>query len=278
MAAGLRAVCLVALCAGFLHGCKSAPEEKAPSPAATPAPAPAPEPVAAAPAAQPPAAVAVVPPRPAPERKAPAKKRAPKPKPAPQVVQPAPAPPPPPQPSPEEERKRRLDAYVAAIGRSTASFNPPSPVQVGQRVAVSLSLTPPPETAALAEELRKSLDGGAAWTPRVRARLAGADFAIAPAEGRDSDGIRDLAAKAPAEWRWTVVPSAPGTKKLVATLTFSLPAQLGGDRDLPPLQRDVVVDATLSWQVERLWTDYWLWLVLAVVAVSVIALWARSRA
>jgi len=285
MAAGtaaLRIACIAAaLCAASLCGCQSAPEEKAaqPAPAPAAAPAPGPAPVAEAPAAPVAAPAAVAPPKPAAKPRAPAKKRAPKPKPpAPVVVQPAPAAPPAPQPTSEEERKRKLDAYIAAIARSTVSFNPPSPIPVAQRAAVTLSVTVPPETAALADELRKSLGAGAtAWTPRMRTRLSGSDFDIVPAEGRDFDGSRDLAMGGPTEWRWSALPATPGTKKLVATLALGAPPQLGGQRDLPPLQRDVVVEATLSWQAERLWNDYWLWLVVAVVAVAVITLWARRR-
>ena len=285
MAAGtaaLRIACFAAaLGAASLFGCKSAPEEKpaqpAPAPAAAPAPAPAP--VAAAPEAPAAAPAAVTPPKPTAKPRAQAKKRAPKPKPpAPAVVQPAAAPPRPPQASPEEERKHKLDAYVAAIGRSTVGFNPPSPIPVAQRAAVTLSVTPPPEAAALADDLRKSLDAGAtAWTPRMRARLSGSAFDIVPAEGKEFDGARDLAMSGPTEWRWSALPATPGTKKLVATLAVGVPPQLGGQRDLPPLQRDVVVEATLSWQAERLWNDYWVWLVVAVVAVAVITFWARRR-
>lgn len=278
MTAELRAACLAALCAGFLYGCQSAPEEKAPQ-ASAPAAAPAPAPVAAAPEAPVAAPAAVEPPKPAAKPRPPAKKPAPKPQPKPpepEVAKPAP-PPPPPQPSPEEERKRRLDAYVAAIGRSTVGFTPPSPIPVAQRAAIVLTITPPAETAALAADLRKSLDPAAgAWTPRMRARLAGTDFDVAPAEGREFDGTRDLAPSGPTEWRWTVVPTVPGSKKLVATLSFGLPPP-GGARDLPPLQRDVLVEASLSWQAGRLWNDYWLWLVVAVVAVCAIALWAKRR-
>jgi hypothetical protein len=265
----LRAACVIA---AVLGGCTAPPQEqKAPEAAAAPAPKPA---VAAAPAAVPPSAAAETPPRPAPKPRAPAKKRPPKPKPAPVVVAPPP-PAPPPQPSPEEERKRKLDAYIAAIGRSGVAFNPPSPVQVGQSVAVTLTVNPPAEAAQLAEELRKSLEAGApAWTPRMRARLSGGDFAIEP-EGKNVDGAKDLSARI--EWRWAAVPGVPGSKTLVAALSYDLPQSLGGARDLPPLQREVMVEATLSWRASQLWADYWLWILVALAVAAAIGFWAWRR-
>jgi hypothetical protein len=271
----LRAACLIA-CAS-LFGCTPTQEAKAPEPQAA-APRPAPEP-------QKPAEVQLIPapaaaPQAAPEAKRSAPRRkARKPAPKPVLVVAKPPPPPaPPQPSPEEERKRILEAYIAAVGRSKVSFNPPSPITVGQSAAVTLSLSPPAETGQLAEELRKSLDAaGAAWTPRMRARLAGTDFGITPAEGKDFDGAKDLSMAGPSEWRWSVVPVAPGSKRLVATLLLGLPPGLSGPRDLPPLQRAVEVEATLSWRAERLWADYWQWIVGAIVAVAAIAWWAMRR-
>jgi outer membrane biosynthesis protein TonB len=263
-----RSACLIAaLVAASLNGCQAPqkpPEAAAPAPAPAPTPKLAPAPVVAQ---QAPASAAEAP-KPAPKPRAPAKKRAPKPKPAPVVAQPAP-PPPPPQPNPDEERKRKLDAWIAAIGRSTIAFNPPSPVQVGQSADVKLALTPPAETAALADDLRKSLADPAAWTPRMRARLAGGDFAITPAEAKDAD----LPASGPVEWRWSAVPSAAGTKKLVATLSFALPPGMGTARELPPVSREVVVEATLWSRIG----DYWMWIVAAIVAFVAILWWAMRR-
>jgi hypothetical protein len=278
MTAWVRSACLIAALVAALYGCQAPPQPKAPEAAAA-APAPslklAPAPVVAQQPSTP--APAAETPRPAPKPRAPAKKRAPRPKPAPVVAQPAPPPPPPVQPNPEEERKRKLDAYLAAIGRSTIAFNPPSPVQVRQSSAVSLSMTPPAEAAALAEELRKSLADPAAWTPRVRARISGADFGITPAEGKDIDGVKDLPASGPVEWRWTVVPGMAGSKKLVAMLSVGLPPALGAQRDLPAIQREVVVEATLSWRIAQAWSDYWQWILAALAVVAAIAWWAIRR-
>src|SRR5262245_5874936 len=134
----IRAACIIAaICAASLIGCLQPPRpEKAPEAAL----APAPKPVAQAPAParvttpEAPEAKLAIKPKPKP-----AKKRAPKPKPAPEVAKPAPPPPPPPQPSPEEERARKRDAYLGALAKAAVAFNPPSPMQLGQRASVSLS-------------------------------------------------------------------------------------------------------------------------------------------
>ena len=276
----LRTACVIAaIGAASLGGCASPPEEKAPKAAAAPAPAtpkaPAPPPSAA------PLPLTEVPIQLA-EPQAPAKKRAPKPKPkppAPEVAKPAPPPPPPPGPSPEEERARKRDAYLAALGRAAFTFNPPSPVQVAQRVPVALSVNPPAEIGQLADELRKSLADAdaAAWKPRLRARLVGADFGIAPAEGKNFDGTKDLSTSGRTDWGWTIVSEVPGSKKLIATLSIGLPPSLGGPRELPALQRAVVVESTLGWRAGNLWADYWQWLVAAIVIIGAIAWWARRR-
>jgi hypothetical protein len=273
-AATFRTACITALCALSLGGCQPAPPaEKAPEAAAAPsAPVAAPTPKAApAPA---PVAVAPVeaPPKPAPKRRAPAKKRTPKPAP---VAEPAPPPPPPPPPpNPEEERARKRDAYLAALGRSTFAFNPPSPIEVGQRAAVALTVSTPPETAQLAEDLKKSL-ADTAWSPRLRARLAGADFAVSPAEGKDFDGMKELSTTGRTDWSWGIVAAGPGNKKLVATLAAGLPPALGGPRDLPALSRVVEVDATLAWRAKQAWEQYWQWIAGAIVLLAAIAAWAR---
>src|SRR5262249_13391185 len=232
--ATFRTACLAAaLLAASLSGCAPPPQKEPeaaapPPPQATPKQTAAAEPLTLVPA--PPGAAA----KPAAKKRAPPKKRPPKP--APVVVAPPPPPSPPP-PNPDEERARKRDAYLAALSKATVAFNPPSPMQLAQRAAVSLTVTPTPETAQLAADLRRSLDSNAVWSPRVRARLAGADFAIAPAEGKDFDGSKDLSAGGRTDWGWGAVPQAPGTKMLTATLSIALPPGLGGPRDLPALQR-----------------------------------------
>jgi hypothetical protein len=267
-----RSACVAA---ALLGGCTSAPPEaKAPQvAAAVPVAAPAPA-AAAAPA---PAPVEVQP-QPAPKKKAPPKKRAPKPKPpAPEVVKPAPPPPPPP-PNPEEERKRKLDIYVAALRTSAIAFNPPSPVQIGQRVAVTLSVTPPQQLGLLADDLRKSLDpGSAAWSPRMRVRLSGNDFAIEPGDAGDPGDAKDLSASGRTDWRWTIAAGTPGSKKLVAALSFELPPGLGGPRDLLTLQRAVEVEATLSWRAQQAWADYWQWIIAAIALATAAIAWLKRR-
>jgi hypothetical protein len=267
----LRAACLVA--GACLFGCTPTRQATTPAPAEAPAPRKAePQKPAEVQGLPPPSAAAA---QPTPKV---AKKRARKPKPPPpppKVAEPPP-PPPPPAPNPEEERQRKRDAYLAALGRSKFAFNPASPVEVGQRAAVALAVVTPAETAMLAEDLRKSL-ADPAWTPRMRAKLAGADFTIAPAEGKDSDGAKDLSMTGRTEWGWSVVPRAPGSKTLIATLTIGLPPALGGPRELPALQRPVEVEATLAWRAERAWAEYWQWIVGAIVAALALAWWAARR-
>src|SRR5215470_2492519 len=254
--ATFRTACTIAaICALSLSGCQNPPPDKAPEAARAAPPAP---PPATPKAAQTPAAVALAPveapaPKPLPKKKAPAKKRAAKPAP---VAQPAPPPPPPPpQVNPEEERAKKRDAYLAALSKSTFAFNPPTPIEVGQKAAVALTVSTPPETAQLADDLRKSLADG--WSPRLRARLGGADFAIAPAEGKDFDGMKELSITGRTDWSWGVVPASPGSKKLVATLAVGLPPAIGGPRELPTLSRAIEVEPTLGWRAERLWSEYW---------------------
>jgi hypothetical protein len=269
--AGLRTACLIAaLAAASLISCQPAPPPEKASDAAAPPP-PVPSPKAVPPSTPVALAPSEAPPKPAP-KKAPAKKRVAKPKPVPPpVVQ---APPPPPPPNPEDERARKRDAYLAAFAKTVVSFNPPSPMQIGQRTSVALTVVPPAETALLGEDLRKSLPD--TWSPRLRARLAGADFAVAPTEGKDFDGTKDLAAGR-TDWGWSVVAGTPGTKKLVATLSVGLPASLGGPRDLPALARAVEVEPTLAWRAERAWAEYWQWIAGAIVLIAAIGWWLARR-
>lgn len=278
----LRTACLLA-CAG-LYGCTTTQEPKpAPAPAPVEAPAPAkppPEPekpaeVLAAPVAPPQAA-----PAPKVAKKSAPRRKARKPAPPPAVK--APAPPPPvaaaPAPSPEQERARRLGDYIAALQKARLTFDPPSPMQVERRVAVQLSLTPTQETAQLAEDLRKSLSDPGAWRPRLRAQLGGASFEIAPAEGKDPAGEKDLSAAGLTEWSWEVLPKLPGAKQLTARVAVLLPPGAGEPRELPALQREVRVEPTLAWTLGNLWSEYWLWLVaMLVVAVAALAWWRRQR-
>jgi hypothetical protein len=252
------------------------PEKPAEAPAmAQPEkPVEAPAPLIEAPHAAPAAPKAA---RKTPKRKAPVHKAAPPP-PPPVAVAPPPPVAVPPAPSPEQERARRRDEYLAALQKSVVTFKPPSPIQVGQRALAPLSVDLPKEAAQLAEDLRKSLADNAAWTPRMRAQLAGADFDIAPAEGGDSSGVKDLSMTGRTEWSWAIVPKTPGTKRLTARLSILLPPGLGEPRELPAIERTVEVEATLSSSVGRYWDEYWPWILGALAAaVIAIAWWARKR-
>ena len=281
----LRSACLIA--AACLYGCTAEP----PKPVVEPEkPAEAPAPVMAQPEkpVEAPAPL-VAPPQAAPERPAPkaARKSAPKRKaPARKVAPPPPppvavAPPPvavPPAPSPEQERARRLDEYLAALQKSVVTFNPPSPIQVGQRAVVPLSVAPPKETAQLAEDMRKSLSDPEAWRPRLRAQLSGASFEIAPVEGKDFAGEKNLSMAGRTEWTWDIVPKLPGTKQLTVRVAILLPPGLGEPRALPALERDVRVEATLAWTLGNIWSEYWLWiLAMLAVAVAALAWWRKQR-
>jgi hypothetical protein len=274
----LRAACLIA-CAG-LWGCTPTQQSK-PAPAPE-APAPVkPRPVEPAAAAAPPVAPPQAAPEPAPKvaKKSARKRKAPARKPEPPVVK---APEPPvaivPVISPEQERARRRDDYIAALQKAVITFNPPSPMEVEHRVAVQLSLNPPKETAQLAEDLRKSLSDPGAWRPRLRAQLGGASFEIAPAEGKDFAGEKDLSMAGRTEWSWDVMPKLPGAQQLTARVAILLPPGLGEPRELPALQREVTVQATLGWTLGNLWREYWLW-ILALLAAALAALiwWSRQR-
>ena len=282
----LRYACLIA--AACLYGCATAEQPKPAMEPEKPAEAPAPamaQPEKPAEAAAPLPAPQAAPERPAPKvarktpkRKAPVRKAAPPPPPPPPV---AAVPPPvavPPAPSPEQERARRRDEYLAALQKSVVTFKPPSPIQVGQRAVAPLSVDLPKEAAQLADDLRKSLADNAAWTPRMRAQLAGADFDIAPAEGGDSSGVKDLSMTGRTEWSWAIVPKTPGTKRLTARLSVLLPPGLGEPRELPAIERAVEVEATLSSSIGRYWDEYWPWILGALAAaVIAIAWWARKR-
>ena len=279
----LRAACLIA-CAG-LYGCTTPTQESKPAP--TPAPAEAPAPVKPPP--EKPAAAPTPPPAPpqaapepapkvakksAPQRKPPARK----PEPPPAVKAPAPPVVIAPALSPEQERGRRRDDYIAALQKAQLTFNPPSPMQVERRVAVQLSVNPPKETAQLAEDLRKSLSDPEAWRPRLRAQLGGASFEIAPAEGKDFAGVKDLSMAGRTEWTWDIVPKLPGTKQLTVRVSILLPPGLGEPRALPALERDVRVEATLAWTLGNIWSEYWLWiLAMLAVAVAALAWWRKQR-
>jgi len=78
-------------------------------------------------------------------------------------------------------------------------------------------------------------------------------------------GAKDLSPIGRTEWGWSVLPQAPGSKKLIAAVSIPLPPGLGGPRDLPPLQRAVEVEPTLAWRVENAWSEYWQWIAGALV-------------
>ena len=274
----LRAACLIA-CAG-LCGCTPTQESRT-APAETPAPVKAqpekPAEVLAAPVAPPRAA-----PEPAPKaaKKSAPKRKAPARKPEPPPAAKAPAPPVviAPVPSPEQERARRRDDYIAALQKAQLTFNPPSPMEVGRRVAVDLSVNPTKETAQLADDLRRSLSDPEAWRPRLLAQLSGASFEITPVEGKDFAGVKDLSMAGRTEWTWEILPKLPGTKQLTVRVAILLPSGLGEPRELPALQRDVRVEATLAWTLGNIWSEYWLWiLALLAVAVAALAWWRRQR-
>ena len=272
----LRAACLIA-CAG-LCGCTPTQESRT-APAETPTPVKAqpekPVEAAAAPVAPPQAA-----PEPAPRaaKKSAPKRKAPARKPAPPPAVKAPAPPVAIAPSPEQERARRRDDYIAALQKAQLTFNPPSPMEVGRRVAVDLSVNPTKETAQLADDLRRSLSDPEAWRPRLLAQLSGASFEITPVEGKDFAGVKDLSMAGRTEWTWEILPKLPGTKQLTVRVAILLPSGLGEPRELPALQRDVRVEATLAWTLGNIWSEYWLWiLALLAVAVAALAWWRRQR-
>lgn len=272
----LRAACLIA-CAG-LFACTPTRESTAPTPAPAPVQVQPEKPAeAAAPPVAPPQAAPAPPAPKAAKKSAPRRKKpAPKPAPPPPVVK---APEPPaaivPAISPEQQRARLLDDYIAALQKSQLAFDPPSPVEVERRVAVTLSVNPPKEAAPLAEDLRKSLADPAAWRPRLRAQLGGASFDIAAA---DSAGEKDLAART--EWAWNIVPKQPGRQPLTARVAILLPPGLGEPRELPALQREVRVEATLAWTLGNIASEYWPW-ILAVLAVAIalaaLLLWRKLR-
>lgn len=275
----LRAACLIA--GASLCACTPTQESRpVPAPAEAPAPAkPQPEKpaeVAPAPVAPPQASPEPAPraaKKSAPRRKAPVRK----PEPPPAVKAPAPPVAIAPAINPEQERARLLESYIAALQKAQLTFNPSSPMEVERRAAVQLSLNPPKETAQLAEDLRKSLSDPGAWRPRLRAQLGGASFEIAPAEGKDFAGEKDLSAAGRTEWAWDVLPKLPGTKQLTARVAILLPPG-SGERELPALQREVRVDPTLAWTLGNLWSEYWLWiLAMLAVAVAALAWWRKQR-
>lgn len=278
----LRAACLIA-CAS-VYACTPTQESKTEPPSA-PAEAPAPvkpRPEKPAEAPAPPTAqaqAAPAPPAPKVARKSAPKRKAPVRKPEPPPVVKAPEPPPAIAPaiSPEQERARRRDEYIAAMQKAQLTFNPPSPMEVERRVAVQLSVNPPKEAAQLAEDLRKSLSAPEAWRARLRAQLGGASFQIAPVGGKDVAGEKDLSMAGRTEWTWDVVPKLPGEKQLTVRVAVLLPPGLGEPRELPALQRDVQVEATLAWTLANIWSEYWAWILVLLAALVAALLWWRKQ-
>jgi len=276
----LRSVCLIAFAAG-LYGCATSEQPKPTVEPQKPVEAPAPAPTVAPPAeapAPPPAPPQAAPQQPAPKvARKPARKRKPVVK---AEAQPAPPPPPPvaapPAPSPEQERARRLDEYIAAMQKSAITFNPPSPIQIGQRAVAPLSVNPPKEAAQAADDLRKSLAPGSTWSPQMRAQLAGADFEISPADGKDSSGVKDLSMTGRTEWSWAIVPQSSGTKRLTVRVSLLLPE--GAARELPAIERSVEVQSTLLGRIGDWWNEYWLWIVGVLVVVVAAIVLLRRRA
>jgi len=187
----------------------------------------------------------------------------------------------------DQERLRARDAYLASLAQGSYTFNPPSPIKVARPVSVALWVDPVKSAAELTEEMRRTLPdstsrveaGRTTWSPRMKATLSGADFDITPVGDKNFDGIKDLSATGRTEWGWTLVPTAPGTKKLHLVLSVILPPELGLPRELPQLERNVQVEVTVWWLIDHYWERYWQWMLggLASAAAAAIAWWWQHR-
>jgi hypothetical protein len=187
----------------------------------------------------------------------------------------------------DQERMRRRDAYVTGLGKSDYTFNAPSPIKVARPITVALWVDPTKVAAELVEEMKKAYPESAArvvagetiWSPRMKARLTGPEFEITPLEGEDFDGVKDLSLAGRTEWRWNVVPTFPGKKKLTVLLWAVLPPELGVPREVPAINRDVEVEVTVWWLVDHYWEKYWRWMIagLASALAAAIGWWWKKR-
>ena len=192
-----------------------------------------------------------------------------------------------PELSADRERMRRRDEYINSLKKGAYTFNPPSPIEVEQRITVALWVDPAKGAAQLAEEMKKAYPESAArveageirWSPRMRATLTGGDFEITPVEGKDFDGVKDLSATNRNSWQWDIAPKWPGKKRLLhLRLEVILPPGLGTPWEIV-LDREVEVEVTLWWLLDHFWEKYWKWMIggLASAAGAALAYWWKNR-
>jgi hypothetical protein len=192
-----------------------------------------------------------------------------------------------PELSVDRERMRQRDEYINSLKKGAYTFNPPSPIEVEQRITVALWVDPAKEAAQLAEEMKKAYPESAArveagdirWSPRMRAALTGGDFEITPVEGQDFDGVKDLSATNRNSWEWDIVPKWPGKKRLLhLRLEVILPPGLGTPWEIV-LDREIEVEVTLWWLLDHFWEKYWKWMIggLASAAGAAMAYWWKNR-
>jgi hypothetical protein len=187
----------------------------------------------------------------------------------------------------EKERMRQRDEYIKGLQTGGYSFSPPSPIKVDERIPVALWVDPAKEGAQLAEEMKKAYPESAArveggqtpWSPRMRATLTGVDFEITAVEGKDFDGVKDLSMIGRTEWRWTIVPTKPGTKQsLHLVLEAMLPPALGKPWE-KVLDREVDVEVTWWWLIDHFWEKYWKWILsgLGSAFTALVVWWWKKR-
>jgi len=167
------------------------------------------------------------------------------------------------------------------------SFNPPTLIKIAHQINAALWVDPGKAADELASEMDKAypesagrvISGTTAWSPRMKATLTGVDFEITRVGDKNFDGIKDLSATARTEWGWTIVPTSPGKKQLHLVLAVVLPPELGQPRELPQIERNVMVDVTIWWVIDHYWERYWQWMLsgLATAFAAAFTWWWKNR-
>ena len=158
------------------------------------------------------------------------------------------------------------------VGAGTSGLVIPDTIRLGRPYEISFRLPPIPaaRTPAIRDEAGRLRP---VQLSRVRqATLAGQDFVV---EAR-TPGLQLADSAAATVWRWTVIPTEPGTRTL--QLRVDAVVAMRGEEQIQTLgtwTREVTVRATRAQQVARWAAENWWWV--WILALVPLIGWMRAR-
>lgn len=202
-------------------------------------------------------------------------KSAPPPAPAP-----SPRPTPPPSPTPTtpgnafETLRTFIDQMQSAAGLLKAE---PSRIELGERVNVTLTISPSTSTTELLQRLQTgsaAVDAREAKiAPRMRAQLIVPGGTAVAAVGSEERAVHDVEDTI---WQWTVTPVEEGELPISARLTA--PLMIDGKEtpyDVRTFEATVLVNVTAAMRIRGFVANNWQWLWTTIVIP--VFIWWRKR-